>query len=225
MPSNWTKQLQQVNAQSGAGNFLNGGAGDAVIGGQLSGVPAGLNIPMGGQNVPGDRIVFGMADALAMSKVSVGTLYGGLYQYVTTFLTSTATPTISRGLFWRILSADDSYTVTPDESGAMGADGWAGVSINTLTKGNSWWMQIAGKVKVQFRATLTGTGGAGTAAYFAGAGAGADVGTFDTFGGTATAVTFSNISQFLDRYAGVLEAAAANGSATVIDMHMRLVRF
>lgn len=225
MPSNWTKQLQQINAQSGAGGFLNGGSGDAVIGGQLSGLPAGLSISMGGQDVPGDRIVFGMADALAMSKVSIGTLYGGMYQYMTTYLLSTATPTINRGLFWRILSADDSYTVTPDESGAMGANGWAGVAINTLTKGNSWWMQIAGKVKVLFRGTLTGTGAAGSAVYFAGAGAGADVGTFDTFGGVATAVTSNLIGPFMNLYAGVAEAAAANATASIIDMHMRFLRF
>ncbi|MGH7182583.1 MAG: hypothetical protein ACREJN_11475 [Nitrospiraceae bacterium] len=225
MPSNWTKQLQNLSAAAG-GFFLNGGAGDAVIGGQLTGVPAGLTISAGGQSIPGDRLVLGMADALIMSKLSVGTLFGGLFQYVTTFLTATGAATVNRGCFWRQASLDDSYTVTPDENGASGVGLNAGAYINTLTAGNSWWIQIAGKVKVLFRGTLSGTGAAGTAVYYAGAGAGADLGLFDTFGGVATAVTFSNISNFQLRFAGVTEAAAANGTASVITMPVgRMNRF
>lgn len=224
MPSSFTKQLQQLSA-AGAG-YLNGGTGDSVIGGLLTGVPAGLNISQGMQDIPGDRLVLGMADALAMSKTSIGTLYGGMYQYVTTFATSVATPTINRGLFWRILSADDSYTVTPDESGVMGADGWAGVGINTLVAGNSWWMQSAGKVKVLFRAVISAvTPAAGCGVYYAAAGAGADVGTFDCFAGNAGAPTFDDIQHLQNLYAGVAEAAPANATASIIDIDLRRVRF
>ena len=223
MPSNWTKQLQQI---SGAGQrFLNGGAGDEIVGGLITGVPSGLNISQGIQDVPGDRIIFGMADALAMSKTSVGTLYSGLYQYITTFLTSTATPTINRGLFWRILSTDNSYTVTPDESGAMGADGWAGVAINTLTKGNSWWMQVAGKATCLFRAVLTGVGTAGGAVYFAAAGAGADVGTFDVFSQSANNPTFDDVQHMQNLYAGVAETAPAGAAASIVDIDLKRIRF
>jgi hypothetical protein len=223
VPSNFTKQLQQLGS-AGAG-FLNGGAGDTVIGGLLTSVPAGLNISAGGQDVPGDRLVLGMADALVMSKTTIGTLFGGMYQYVTTVAGATGVAGITRGAFWRQASADDSYTVTPDETGAAGVGLWAGVYINSLTAGNSWWIQNAGKVKVLFRATLSGTGAAGTAVYFAGAGAGADLGLFDTFGGVATAVTFSNISQFQLRYAGITEAAAANATASIISMRINNIRF
>lgn len=224
MPSNWTKQLQQIS--SVGGGFLNGGAGDDVIGGSLTGVPSTIYATQGLQDIPGDRIIFGMADALALSKTSVGTLYGGMYQYVTSYVSSTATPTINRALFWRIASGDNTYTVTPDESGAMGADYWAGVSINTLTKGNSWWMQLAGKVKVLFRATVTGvTPAAGNGVYLAAAGAGADVGTFDVFGGNATNPTFNDVQHMQNLYAGVAETAPADATASVVDVVMKHLRF
>lgn len=224
MPTNWTKQLQQISSV-GQG-YLNGGAGDTVIGGAITGVPAGIQVSQGIQDIPGDRIVFGMADALAMSKTSVGTLYGGMYQYMTTFVTSVATPTINRGLFWRILSADDSYTVTPDESGAMGADYWAGISINTLTAGNSWWMQIAGKVKALFRAVLTGpTPAAGCAVYAAAAGAGADVGTFDIFSGSLNNPTFDDVQHMQNLRVGLAETAPVAATASIIDVDLGRVRF
>ncbi|MGH7184483.1 MAG: hypothetical protein ACREJN_21265 [Nitrospiraceae bacterium] len=223
MPSNWAKQTQQISASGGG--FLNGGAGDTVIGGILTSVPAGVNASQGIQDIPGDRIIFGMADALALSKVSVGTLYGGMYQYITTYASATGAASVHRGCFWRQLSLDNSYTVTPDESGAAGVSLHAGVYINTLTAGNSWWIQTAGKVSVLFRGTLSGTGGAGVAAYFAGAGAGVDLGLFDAFGGVATAVTFGNISNFQNRYAGVCEGAATGGAVSIISMPLGPVRF
>jgi hypothetical protein len=225
MPSNWTKQPQQLSAAAG-GFYLNGGSGDSVIQGALTTVPASVGATQGIQDIPGDRLVLGMADALAMSKTSVGTLYGGLYQYMTTFLTATATPTINRLLFWRIASTDDSYTTTPDESGAMGANYWAGVSINTLVSGNSWWMQTAGKVKALFRAVLTGvTPAAGCGVYAAGAGAGADVGTLDVFAGNVANPTFDDVQNMQGAFLGLAETAPANATASVIDIDMKRVRF
>lgn len=224
MPSHWAKQLQQISS-SGAG-FLNGGAGDTVIGGALTGVPAGVQATQGIQDIPGDRIVFGMADALAMSNTSIGTLYGGMYQYVTTYVSSVATPTINRGAFWRTASPSNDYVVTPDESGNLGADYWAGVYINTLTAGNSWWIQIAGKVKVLFRAVLTGgTPAAGGAVYYAAAGAGADVGTFDVFSGNAANPTFDDVQHMQNLYAGVAATAPVAATASIIEMDLKRVRF
>lgn len=222
MPSNFTKQPQQLSA-AGAG-YLNGGTGDAVIGGQLTSVPSTVTASQGIQDTPGDRIILGMADALALSKTSVGTLYGGLYQYVTTYASSTATPTINRAAFWRTASADNSYTVTPDESGATGANLRAGVFINTLTAGNSWWIQVAGKVKVLFRAAISGIPSAGCAVYNANQGAGADVGTFDCLDG-GVAPTFTQVGQMLNMYAGVAETLPANGTASVIDIPMGMIRW
>lgn len=223
MPSNWTKQLQQVSA---AGQrYLNGGSGDEIVGGRLTGVPSGLNVSQGIQDIPGDRLILGMADALAMSNTTIGTLYGGMYQYMTSYSAAVATPTIKRGLFWRIASADDSYVVTPDESGAMGADYWAGIAINTLTAGYSWWMQIAGKATGLFRTLLTGVGAAGCGVYFAAAGAGADVGTFDVFAGAGGAPTFDDVQHMQNLYVGVAETAPANATASVFDMDTKRVRY
>lgn len=224
MPSNWTKQLQQIS--SVGGGSLNGGSGDEVVGGVLTGVPAAIYASQGIQDIPGDRIIFGMADALAMSDTDIGTLYGGMYQYMTTYVSSVGTPTINRGLFWRIASADNAYVTTPDESGAMGADYWSGVAINTLTKGYSWWQQVAGKVKVLFRAVLTGVApAAGCAVYFAAAGAGADLGTFDVFAGNGASPTFDDIQHMQNLYAGVAETAPVAATASIIDMDLKRVRF
>lgn len=224
MPSNFTKQLQQIS--SVGGGFLNGGAGDTIVGGALTGVPTGVQATQGIQDIPGDRIVFGMADALALSNTSVGTLYGGMYQYVTTYVSSVGTPTINRGLFWRTASASNTYTVTPDESGNLGADYWAGLSINTLVAGNSWWMQMAGKAMGLFRAVLTGvTPAAGCAVYFAAAGAGADLGTLDCFAGNAANPTYNDVQHMQNLYVGVAATAPVAATASVIEMDLKRVRF
>src|SRR5262245_6699656 len=111
MPSNWTKQPQQINQQ----RYFNSGSGDSIVGGAITSVPSAVGATQGVQDVPGDRLVFGQADAVAMSNTTVGTLYGGLYQYVRTKSTSTATPTLSRLVFWDNTVNYNLYQVTPDE--------------------------------------------------------------------------------------------------------------
>jgi len=177
MPSNWCKQPQQLSAAGGG--FLNGGAGDEVVGGLLTGVPAGLNISQGIQTLPGDRMVLGEEDALALSDLSIGQLYGGLYQYVTSSPDAVAEALKNCAAFWDTTVPNDSFQVTPDEDGAQGVALFAGVYINDLDKGNSWWIQQAGTVLVKFRAVLTGTPADGCPTFLAAAGAGASNGTFD----------------------------------------------
>ncbi len=149
MPSNWTKQLQQLNQV----RYMNSGSGDSVVGGLITGVPSGVAANQGIQDVPGDRIILGMADALALSNTTIGTLYGGMYQYVRTKSTSTATPTLARAVFWDNTVNYNLYQVTPDEVTGF----WAGFNINTLTKGYNWWIQVAGLITMRFLATITGT--------------------------------------------------------------------
>lgn len=223
MPSNFSKQLQVISA-AGQG-FLNGGSGDTVVGGALSGVPSSIGATQGLQDIPGDRIVFGMADALALSNTNIGTLYGGMYQYVTTYSAAVGAATIHRGCFWRIASADNSYTVTPDESGTQGANFGAGVFINTLTAGNSWWIQTAGKATLLFRATLTGVPAAGCAVYFANAGAGADVSLFDVLAGLGANPTFEQYQLYMNLYVGPAGAAPVAAAASIVEMDLRKVRF
>ena len=218
MPSSAYKQPQQLNVQGGGGNFLNGGSGDAVAGGTLSGVPAGLLIGQGIQTVPGDRMVVGEEDIAALTKTSVGVLFGGVYSYIRTNAASTATPTRARAVFVDTTVANKQFQATPDESGTTGVTLFAGVCIQTLVKGNMWWFQTAGPVAVQFRTTNSGTGVIGSAVYLAAAGAGADVGTFDVFDGAATALTYALLGNALNRYVGPALTAPVNNTISVVSL-------
>ncbi len=218
MPSNWTKQPQFLLAK-----YFNSGSGDAVVGGLLTGVPTGVIASQGAQTRAGDRMVLSASDALALSDPTVGTLYGGLYQYVTTASGSTATPTRGRLAFWDTTVADSVYQVTPDESGTTGASLIAGIFINTLTKGYSWWILIAGKGYATFRAALTGAPSAGCAVFAAAAGAGVDVGTFDVLDGGANP-TFSQVALMQNYYMGVAETSPVGGATSLIDIPLRTYR-
>lgn len=209
------KQPQQISA-AGAGK-LNGGSGDSVVGGLLTGVPSGLNISQGIQTLPGDRMVVGEEDIAALTNTTIGTLFGGIYTYVRTPTGSTATPTIKRAMFWDTSVAASQFQATPDESGTTGVTLFAGVSINTLTKGNSWWLQSAGRVTGLFRAVLTGVPSAGSAVFLAAAGAGADVGTFDVLDGAGNP-TFTQMGNALVRYVGPAQTQPANATASTFNL-------
>src|ERR1700728_27958 len=89
---------------------------------------------------------------------AVGTLYGGEYQYVQTFLTSTAAPAVGQPAAWawdQANAAFESYIVTPDTNSAIRTGRFAGVYINALTKGQYGWIQVTGKASVLFKNGLT----------------------------------------------------------------------
>jgi hypothetical protein len=218
VPSNWTKQPQFLLAK-----YFNSGLGDATIGGALSGVPSGVVASQGAQTRPGDRLVLSSADALALSDSAVGTLYGGLYMYVTSKSGSVGTPTRGRLLFWDLAVADSNYQVTPDESGVPGASLIAGIAINTLTKGYSWWILIAGKGYGTYRAVLTGAPAAGQAVYAAAAGAGADLGALDVLDGGGNP-TFTQVGLMQNYYMGVAEGLPVAGATSVISIPIRTYR-
>lgn len=213
MPSNWTKQPQFLTQK-----FFNDGSGDATVGGALTGVPSAIGASQGDQTLPGDRIILGSADALALSDTAVGTLYGGLYMYVRTPSGSTKTPTRAHIAFWDTSVADSQYQVTPDETGTDGANLIAGVFINTLTKGNSWWILIAGKVVGQFRATLTGTAANGCGVYAAAEGNGV----FDVLAGSANQ-NATQIDNMMMRFMGVAENLPSNNNASLVDVPLQHV--
>jgi hypothetical protein len=221
MPSNFTKQPQFLTAK-----YFNTGAGDTVIGGSLTGVPTNIGASAGDQTRPGDRLVLGAADALALSDPAVGTLYGGLYQYVTTALVghSTSAPARANLAFWDVSVVDALYQVTADEDDVRGINLIAGVYINTLTKGNSWWIAVAGKVIANFRAVFTGAPATGCAVYAANAGAGADNGTLDVLDGGGNP-TFTQVGDMANLYMGRAEVIPIAGAASIIDMPFsRIVR-
>ncbi len=92
------------------------------------------------------------AQALSLSKTSVGTLYGGLYQVVKFKSTSTTAPARGGLCFWEAGGA--TYTVTPDTSALLETN-LAGVYVNAPTKGNYGIIQVGGLCSALFRASVT----------------------------------------------------------------------
>jgi hypothetical protein len=157
-----------------------------------------------------------------MSDTTVGTLYNGLYQYVQT-AASTATPTLGHLAFWDTSVADSLYRVTPDESGTMGVENFAGVYINTLTKGYHWWILVAGGVNAVFANPLTGAAAIGNSVYAAAVGAG-NPGVLDVLDGGGNP-TFTQVGQMLNRYVGVAQAIPVAGAASKVIVPLSKVRF
>jgi hypothetical protein len=159
-----TKQADQLTAK-----WLND-VNDATSGGALVSVPTGVQSPASSATQPGDRIVLDDAGALALSDTTVGTLYGGVYMYVGTAATATASPARGTCAFWRTAdlppSTTRSYTVSSDvQPNTLLPAYIAGVFINpttssgsgvALTKGNFGWIQVAGVASCLFDNSLGG---------------------------------------------------------------------
>lgn len=162
-------------------------------------------------------MVLGEEDAAALTNTTTGTLYGGMFQYIRTPSGSTATPTVNRAMFWDVSVANSQFQATPDENGASGISPFAGIMVNTITKGNFWWLQNAGRVRAKFRAALTGVAADGQAVYNAAAGAGADVGSFDVLDGAGNP-TFTQIGNALVRYVGPAQGLPVAGAVSTINL-------
>jgi len=129
--------------------FLND-VNDANAGGVIVSLPAGAPSPAVSQDIPGDRIVLDDATALALSDTSIGTLFGGVYQYVKT---TAVTRPAQRGCvaFFKTADLGVAYNVysDPDPSAAVPTH-IAGIYISAPTSGNYCWIQVAGAASVQF---------------------------------------------------------------------------
>jgi hypothetical protein len=192
-----TKQADQLTAK-----WLND-VNDATSGGAVVSAPSGVAAVQASATQPGDRIVLDDATALALSDTSVGTLYGGVYMYVGTLSTATASPARGTCAFWRIsdlpAGATKSYTVSSDvQPNTLLPAYIAGVFINpttssgtgvALTKGNFGWIQVAGVASVLFDNTLTATALAATVSSKVSA---TTASTFDA-GVVLTTVTLANV--------------------------------
>lgn len=210
MPCNFSKQPQFLTRK-----YLNSGNGEAVLQGQLTGVPVGVTASQGIQDLPGDRIIFGAADALALSDPTVGTLYEGLYQYVGTQALSTLPFEIGHAVYWNGFVADSAYEVSADEQ-ADDVGSFAGVLINTITRGYWGWIQIAGKVSAVFQAQLTGTPVAGCPVYLSDN----DLGEFDVYAGTAP-----NADTCFERFVGWTVDLASGNNSSIINLPIWRVRW
>lgn len=133
---------------------LNGGSGDPVIGqpnASVSGLPViGYDGQLGKRYVA-TGVTTGVAysEATRLSNTSVGTLYGGVYQYVQVPSTATATPAIGNIAFW---TDPTKMTVNAD---ATAAAVQMGIFINAITKGDYGWVQIGGLASVLFKSSIT----------------------------------------------------------------------
>src|SRR5271163_1273620 len=120
---------------------------DTVAGGAIVSLPAGLTGPQVSQTLPGDKIVLDDVGAAALSATATGTLYGGVYMYVLTLSSSTASPARGTAAFWRAADIPSAlaglYQVTADVQPLTTVPTFfAGVFLNAVTKGNYGWMQI-----------------------------------------------------------------------------------
>ncbi len=84
------------------------------------------------------------AEALKLSKTSVGTLYAGRYQYVRFLAAQVGTTKKGGPVYW---SDPDNYVV--DADAALSGLGFAGVALNVVTKGNYGWILTRGKCECQ----------------------------------------------------------------------------
>lgn len=149
-----TKQADQLTAK-----FLND-VNDAVAGGSLVSVPTGAPQAQVVATQVGDRIVLDDATALALSDTAVGTLFGGIYEYVGTFSGATAAPARGTAAFWRATDlpggATQAYQVSSDAQPTAAIPTlFAGVFINAITKGNFGWIQIGGVASCLFDSAIT----------------------------------------------------------------------
>lgn len=162
----------------------------------------------------------------ALTNTTVGTLYGGGYQYIRRRSTDDNSPALGPGkiLFWdtTITNWQDFFQVTTDEnlSSSDNAVMIAGISIGNIEPGKYGFIQWLGECYVRFRSVLTTAGAIGSRVYAAGAG---DVGLDQ---GTADVLTTDSTSLANARYLGnAVEAPAASGLKRVmlnLNIHNRV---
>lgn len=132
-----------------------------------SSTPGGSTEPVTGLPIPtgtnsGDYVELTDAQALALSKTSVGTLYSGRYQRVK-LSSGVASIALGQAVFFNASDATDPYPVTNVSGQSSGAGGttaydFAGVVIDPSTVGGQYcWIQATGRATV----LLNGAGALG----------------------------------------------------------------
>ena len=141
-----TKQADQLSAR-----YLND-VNDITAGGALVSVPTGAPQAITSATQIGDRIVLDDITALALSDTAVGTLYGGIYEYVQ-YKTTTRAAAVGGIAFWTAanLVITGAYIVNGDAQPSTTVPTLiAGIFINVLTANYYGWIQIAGVASVLF---------------------------------------------------------------------------
>jgi hypothetical protein len=147
MPSGLNQQIDRL-----VSSQLNNGTGDALPG---QSVASGTGAAQYGGQV-GSRVA--LDSQTIRYNSTVGTLYGGIYQYV--YMTYTTTqPAVGQLVFWDNSVGESLYQVNGDAKPATATPTLvAGVCINTtVTKGTYAWMCIGGRCKVLPDSSITAT--------------------------------------------------------------------
>jgi hypothetical protein len=145
MPSGPSQQIDRLVAaamNAGTGDSLPGQAVSSGTGAQQYGGQVGARVYLDSQTI--------------RSLTTVGTLFGGVYQYV--YMTYTTTQP-ARGQFvsWDLSVAESVYQVNGDAKPSAAVPTLiAGVVLNaTVVKGTWAWMQIAGRASCLFDSAIT----------------------------------------------------------------------
>lgn len=150
-------------------------------------------------------------DSTVNFNATVGTVYGGRFQYVQLAAGATANPVIGSVVFWDVTSAPGNYVVTTSETQSTDAAVLiAGVVLSaTWTPGFFSVIQTVGLVYVKFRGTLTAAGAIGSAVYTAAAG-GAALDLADVIA-SGNPTTFGDVTKMQNRFLGTAFEAPTNG--------------
>jgi hypothetical protein len=111
------------------------------------------------QNYPGQLLKtkrMTTAQAAALSKTTIGTLFAGVYQYVNFLLGSTQAAVRGQACFWKT-AADYTNGIVTSDGGVTLEGRFAGVFLSVITKGNSGWIQVEGMASCAFRAAVGDT--------------------------------------------------------------------
>ena len=165
----------------------------------------------------GKNVFFSHEQIASVTNTTIGTLYGGAYQYVRRRSTDDNSPSLGPGkiAFWdtTVTNWQDAFQVTTDEnlSSSQNAIMRAGIFIGNIEPGNYGFIQWLGEVYVRFRSVLTTAGAIGSPVYAAGAG---DTGLDQ---GTADVITTDSTSLANEKWLGwALEAPTASGLKRVM---------
>lgn len=186
MPTPWESPIIRIS--TGQLNNVN----DDVIANQVS-IPGTSLSKYAGQL--GKRLFVSHDQIVAMTKASVGTLYGGAFRYVKRRATDDSSPVLAPGkiAFWdtTVTNWQSAFQVTTDTnlSSADNAIMRAGIFLNNVEPGNYGFIQDLGEVYVRFRSVLTASGAIGSRVYAADTSdIGLDQGTADVLTTDSTAV-------------------------------------
>jgi hypothetical protein len=139
MPAGITQLIdRQVTAS------MNAGTGDVLPAQSVSSGTGAAQY----QGVVGSRIA--LDSQTIKSTASIGTLFGGIYQYV--FMTYTTTqPIRGAAVFWDLSVGEAVYQVNGDAKPTAAIPTLvAGVALVTWVKNTYYWMQIAGRASCLF---------------------------------------------------------------------------